>query len=277
MQPPGCLYTTGAREVVQPFGCAFLARNRTFQGRPFPAPRCLADMAGGGIVCGAHIARDARAVRKACSRGSSQSRRPHGDDADAVAAQMNRTNQATNLQAIEVLDVSHHDRVLEIGPGNGRFASEIVNRGVQVTYAGIDWSEKMVASAKKLNRDLVNAGRVEFVFGSSSDLPFGDNCFTKVLAVHTLYFWEEPQLHLAQIRRVLCPGGLFCLCFGDQGFMKRLPFTKSGFALYDAAAAQGILNDAGFAVQRSFQHVEHGESQTGEFVEKLVHILVCAS
>ena len=67
------------------------------------------------------------------------------------------------------------------------------------------------------------------------NLPYEDGVFTKVLSVNTVYFWEEPAWLLAEMCRVLTAGGRVCLSFCEKDFMKTLPFTKYGFALYDAA------------------------------------------
>jgi ubiquinone/menaquinone biosynthesis C-methylase UbiE len=68
--------------------------------------------------------------------------------------------------------------------------------------------------------------RIEFHLGSSDRLPFDDQSFDKVFAVHTVYFWQAPLDHLAEARRALKPGGRFVLGFRpaeDAGFQATYP------------------------------------------------------
>lgn len=206
---------------------------------------------------------------------AAQLRRPSGTSAAATAAQMNRANEATNLAALDALKIQDTDHVLEIGPGNGKFAGHVLGRGSGVRYAGIDWSDDMVAAAETLNSQYVQSGQAVFRTGSSEDLPFGDNQFEKALAVHTIYFWDNPEIHLSEIRRVLVSKGRFCLAFGEKSFMKMLPFTEHGFQLYDERDARELLVAVGFKVLRCDTHVERGESNTGKIVEKLINIVLC--
>ncbi|MEM9003965.1 MAG: class I SAM-dependent methyltransferase [Cyanobacteria bacterium P01_F01_bin.86] len=208
---------------------------------------------------------------------AAQLRCPHGSAAKKVAEKMNRSNEKTNLRAINVLQIAHGDRILEIGPGNGKFVSTVLDQAANVSYVGLDWSSEMVAAASALNSKFVAAGRAMFQQGSSSHIPFGDSTFNRILTVHTIYFWEEPQLHLMELRRVLAPDGKLCICFGDKAFMEGLPFTNHGFRLYDTESASHELNEAGFSICQSLQHIERGESNAGMIVDKQINILVCTA
>lgn len=208
---------------------------------------------------------------------ASQLRRPSGRDASDVGRRMNEANRAVNHECIALLQITQADRVLEIGPGNGAFASDIASSAEGVCYTGLDWSAEMVAEAGRLNEELIRQGRARFREGSADRLPFPSDSFDKVLTVHTLYFWEHPDRNLAEIHRVLKPGGLFCMAFGDRAFMKDLPFVPYGFTLYDVARAETILRETGFGILNVQQHTEIGRSNTGEEVEKLINIVLCTS
>lgn len=208
---------------------------------------------------------------------AAQLRRPSGIEAPEVARRMNEANGPVNRRCIERLQLCAGDRVLEIGPGNGAFVAEIVGAADGITYTGLDWSAEMVREAQAGNRELVAAGRVQLHQGSSEAMPFADASFDKALAVHTLYFWEHPGDHLAEIRRVLRPGGLLCIAFGDRAFMQDLPFTRYGFTLYDADGGRGLLDQSGFDVRDVLPHREAGRSNTGEVVDKLIHIALAAA
>ena len=187
---------------------------------------------------------------------------------------MNQANQGANRACLELLQVAARDRVLEIGPGNGAFVADIVASAKHVSYTGLDWSAEMVDVAGRHNQTLVQRGQATFLQGSSYALPFGRASFDKVLSVHTLYFWEDPERHLNEIRRVMKPGGLFCLAFGDRAFMQTLPFVAHGFSLYDLPRAERILRASGFDVLVQRQLQETGHSNTGDVVKKIINIIV---
>jgi SAM-dependent methyltransferase len=80
--------------------------------------------------------------------------------------------------------------------------------------AGIDPSEWMVRHARARNRRWLAAGRAEIRTGGSGDLgAFADGRFDRVFGTHVVYFWSEPWRDLAEIRRVLRPGGRLLLGF----------------------------------------------------------------
>lgn len=205
---------------------------------------------------------------------AAQLRCPSGDDAAEVALKMNDANRAVNQRCIELLQIESKDRVLEIGPGNGVFVRDIIRQAQDVSYAGLDWSAEMVAEAERLNWALVASGHARFAQGSSDQLPFDAEAFDKVLAVHTIYFWAHPEQHLAEICRVVRPGGMFCMAFGDRAFMQELPFAPYGFTLYDDTQAGLLLQASGFDVIATHAHHETGLSNTGAVVEKVVHLVV---
>lgn len=204
---------------------------------------------------------------------AAQLRRPHGAEATSTAEQMNSANHHTNIKAIEYLQLKACNRVLEIGPGNGRFVANLLSKAPQLSYVGIDWSAEMVEAGYELNADLVAKRRIQFVHGSSDALPFPSQHFDRVLSVHTLYFWEKPLSHLREIYRALTVGGLLCLAIGEKSFMKDLPFTNHGFTLYDEARTRTLLKSAGFIDINSHNFREVGESNTGTCIEKTILIL----
>lgn len=208
---------------------------------------------------------------------AAQLRCPAGTAAPRVARQMNESNGSLNRNCISLLGIQGNDRILEIGPGNGAFVPEIVNASPDIRYTGLDLSPDMVEEAGRLNHALVACGQAEFLQGSSDAIPCGTATFDKALTTHTLYFWDEPHDHLQEIRRVMKPGGLFCIGFADREFMKSLSFVPYGFALYSGVDAEALLSRCGFHVIGRETLRETGRSNTGEIVDKRVHVLLCAA
>ncbi|MCV2218056.1 class I SAM-dependent methyltransferase [Thauera sp. Sel9] len=208
---------------------------------------------------------------------AAQLRCPSGGQALEMAQKMNEIHGTLNRKCIELMHIRPGDCVLETGPGNGAFAGEIVGDLENVFYTGIDWSSDMVMQARTLHADLIESGRVEFLLGDSSAIPFEAQCFDKALTVHTIYFWDDPAGHLVELERVLKPGGLLCIAFADRTFTEKMPFAQLGFKLYHAQDVRALLEDSGFLVQDVRQIAETSTTETGEIVDKLFNVILATT
>jgi ubiquinone/menaquinone biosynthesis C-methylase UbiE len=137
--------------------------------------------------------------------------RPEGETGRTVADMLNRVNAKIIATVYQRLRLKPQERILEIGFGNGKLVRDLVSSADQLSYAGVDIAETMVADATAFNADLVAAGRATFQLASAEALPFPDQSFDKVFAVNVIYFWPEPIGPLNEIRRILRPGGLSCV------------------------------------------------------------------
>jgi ubiquinone/menaquinone biosynthesis C-methylase UbiE len=127
------------------------------------------------------------------------------------------SNRRRNSWAISLLDVRRGDRVLELGFGPGLAISELSRIAVEGYVCGIDHSELMLHWARKRNADGVRRGVVDLRLGSVDDLPEFDAPFEKILVVNTMLFWSEPVARLAELRRLLRPGGLIAVAHQPRG------------------------------------------------------------
>jgi ubiquinone/menaquinone biosynthesis C-methylase UbiE len=172
---------------------------------------------------------------------ASQLRKPEGNLGIQVAEMMNKGNLVLNQWAIETLQLKEGDAVLEIGMGNGFFVHDILSVHPYITYKGIDYSELMIQEAIILNRDFVKNGRAAFFEGSSSALPFPDHSFSKIMAVNTIYFWEDHKKELSEMKRVLAPGGKIVFGLRNKKTMEHMPFTEYGFTKYNTIEVLRLL------------------------------------
>lgn len=94
-------------------------------------------------------------------------------------------------------------RVLEIGTGKGRMLRELLRAGVDAR--GIENNPWMLDESRRLHGDLP-VTRVE-----GHRLPFADGSFDTVLSFDVFEHIADSDGHLAEVRRVLVPGGRYLL------------------------------------------------------------------
>jgi ubiquinone/menaquinone biosynthesis C-methylase UbiE len=178
---------------------------------------------------------------------------PEGEVGLAVAEWLNGNNRKGYERVLADMSLAPGARVLEIGPGNGRLASEIVAAAPDVQYAGIDISPTMVDEANRHNAELVAAGRAAFHLGDAETMSFADGSFDRVFAIGVIHFWRDPARPLAQIRRVLRGGGMALLrCLSPHSANETFS-PEHGFFLRGAGEWDQLCRAAGFAGVRALE------------------------
>jgi len=103
----------------------------------------------------------------------------------------------------------------------------------------------MLHMATRRNRDHIARGRVELQQARAEDLPYSSGRFHRALSMHTLYFWPEPRGILAEVRRVLGPGGRFVLGWrADPDAVRQFP--EPTYRFHDDESVEEMLTTAGF-------------------------------
>ena len=151
-------------------------------------------------------------------------------------------------KALQALELQSDDVHLEVGTGGGG----LLARALQsvASASGLDHSPDMVAQAQANNAQAVDAGRATIVQGDAQSLPWGGDTFTSGVCVATFLFFEEPLRVLAEIYRVLKPGGRFVIVTPSrqaEGFIKRFFAPWAGaIRLYSPDEMRDMLTHAGF-------------------------------
>ncbi|HEX6583458.1 MAG TPA: penicillin acylase family protein [Thermoleophilaceae bacterium] len=170
---------------------------------------------------------------------------PSGATAGLVAAWFNTANTGINRRAIEALDLTANDRVLDVGFGGGTALAQLLRGSPSRTVAGVEPSVAMIERvAKRFHADMAS-GRLVLEHGSAERLPFSDESFDALLSVHTVYFFADRPAALSEMRRVLKPGGRIVIAIWTPERMRRLPTTRHGFDLISPEHLAALAADAG--------------------------------
>ncbi len=123
---------------------------------------------------------------------------------------------------IEAANAQPATRFLEVGVGTGRIALPIALRGYD--YTGVDISEPMLdrlrAKAAELQPAAPDAAapplRLHLIMADMTALPFPDASFDVVVAVHVFHLVHPWRQAVAEVLRVLRPGGAFLHCWDES-------------------------------------------------------------
>jgi ubiquinone/menaquinone biosynthesis C-methylase UbiE len=159
---------------------------------------------------------------------------------------------------------------IDVGCGNGAFTELIVARNAPLEVSGVDPSEGQLAYARTRR----GTEMVKFRQGDAMALPFPDHAFDIAIMALVIFFVPEPAKGLAEMVRVVAPGGTVAAYVWDimgggftlqpiQTELKAMGFTPTRPPSSEAStieALQKLWNDAGLVeietrridVQRSF-------------------------
>ena len=151
------------------------------------------------------------------------------------------------------------ERVLDVGCGTGALTRVLAERvGPSGHVTGLDLNAGMLAVA----RGLVDAPNVAWREGNALEMPFADGTFDLVTCHQGLQFFPDRAAGLAEMRRVLQPGGRLALAVWRSTdynpVFKLLEEALAGlvgpeaaklppFALGDAEELRQMARETGFA------------------------------
>jgi SAM-dependent methyltransferase len=144
-------------------------------------------------------------------------------------------------------------RLLEVGSGSGRILSSLHERDPALQLTGIDLSSEQTELARRTHPE------IEFACGNGEALPFPDDHFDFVIFFDYLEHIERPQNSLAEIFRVLKPGGsLHLVCpaerqsiYGISAWLFGRHFkasTAGHIQRYSRRGLERLVTDAGLQI-----------------------------
>lgn len=193
-----------------------------------------------------------------------QLRKPSGAYALKTGEMMNVGNVLINQYAIKAVQPKAGDKILEIGMGNGYFVHELLELCADIDYTGIDYSREMVDAAKKMHSN--TPGNLSFQYADVRRMLFEDDAFDKIFTVNTLYFWDDRQKMIGEIKRVLRTGGELTIAIRPEHEMKHYPMTRWGFRMYSETTLRSFLEDSGFKVLDMITKQEPEQEFAGEMM-----------
>ncbi|MCW2649112.1 MAG: methylase involved in ubiquinone/menaquinone biosynthesis [Mycobacterium sp.] len=114
------------------------------------------------------------------------------------------TGPGTARLAVEMSSMSGADLVVDIGCGPGSAVREAARMGTRVT--GLDPAPVMLRLARTLTRD---RPEISWALGAAEDLRLATGAATVVWSLASVHHWTDVGAGLAEVHRVLCPGGRF--------------------------------------------------------------------
>jgi len=141
------------------------------------------------------------------------------------------------------------DRVLDVGCGTGELLAAISLAVPEARLAGVDISPEMLAVARAKS-----SGGLDLREGRAEALPFENETYDVVVSSSAFHFFRHPAAALAEMYRVLRPGGGIVLtdwcsdypaCFLHDRFLRL--FSPAHFRTYGSKKFHQLIDSANFS------------------------------
>jgi len=173
---------------------------------------------------------------------------PKGIRGRVVSYVMNRKNRPIYEKTLKFLDFKDGEKVLDIGCGNGYVLNLLANRNTG-TFSGIDISESIIKAANIKNKSFVSEGIMQFDCQNIVKMSFENGSFDKAYTINTVYFWDNVDDAMDEIRRVLKPDGVFVNTVLSNETLDGFTFSKYGYNRYSQEQLTQMGEKAGFGVE----------------------------
>lgn len=145
----------------------------------------------------------------------------------------------------DALRLSREDELLEVGCGSGAFLAE--HAGHVQRVAGVDLSDMQVGLARARFQGRIAAGTADIVLGDAGTLPWPDDSFTVATSMAAFELFPDPEQVLAEVHRVLRPGGRAVITMGTRVSAGTQTHTSLGHWVWSEEDVQHLAEQAGFA------------------------------
>ena len=172
---------------------------------------------------------------------------PSGICGSLIGYAMAIANRRPNQLAIDALEITPGDVVLELGFGPGRAIETLASQARSGCVFGIDRSAAMVAQASRHNWRTIKSGHLRLQQGRFDALPWSTESVDKILAVNVVYFFRADATEVREARRVLRPGGVIAIYATDRSVMEHWKFSSAAtHQTYNRDDLISLLRRGGF-------------------------------
>jgi SAM-dependent methyltransferase len=136
------------------------------------------------------------------------------------------------------------DHVLEIGAGYGAATGHLLKLASRVT--SLEYDPRLLQTLRANHQ----CAELTTLCGDAATLPFPDQSFSSAVAILVLHHLKNRELQdraLAEVHRVLRPGGAFFAFEINDGWIHRAAHYKSTFTPVTAGSAFARLTKVGFS------------------------------
>ena len=131
-------------------------------------------------------------------------------------------------KVVNMVAATQPKRILDVATGTGDLAINLAKTDAE-KIIGLDISAGMLQVGKDKIAAKNLSTTIEMVQGDSENLPFEDNYFDAITVAFGIRNFETLEKGLAEILRVLKPGGIFVIL--ETSVPTKFPF-KQGYGLY---------------------------------------------
>lgn len=161
------------------------------------------------------------------------------------------------LEIIELIKGTKAKHILDAGCGTGTMIEMLSQIYPQISYTGIDLSEKMIEKAK-----MKSIPGASFMVGDCENFGFDDNSFDLVICMMSIHHYPHPELFIQSCAKILRKNGLLIIadltasnfrlwCYQTFHYYQYLNKYKGNgvVKLYSAREFKGLLENNGFTVK----------------------------
>jgi ubiquinone/menaquinone biosynthesis C-methylase UbiE len=153
--------------------------------------------------------------------------------------------QETALQ-LAAQEVARPRAILDVGCGTGRLLRSAVVRFPGAELVGVDAAIEMV---KQAEASFPSGVAIRFQQATAEELPLQTAGFDLVFSTLTFHHWHDQRKGIAEVARVLAPGGRWLLAdFIPMGMMRYVSSLLRLKRFKDRGRLERMLSDAGLAV-----------------------------
>ena len=146
------------------------------------------------------------------------------------------TDVSWRKKVVAAVAATKPDSILDIATGTGDLAIQMANTGA-TRIVGLDLSDGMLSVGRKKIASKELDVEIEMIQGDSEDLPFEADSFDAITVAFGVRNFENLELGLSEIFRVLKPGGIFVVL--ETSVPTRFPF-KQGYKIYSSRILPAI-------------------------------------